>query len=76
MPVLGISPCRILCDLPVYDFQGYPLGIDDLVFVTHGCTWQKVLPSLRIKPCFFEPAHDRMDIESLNQLIEEKREHD
>jgi len=26
MPVLGISPCRILCYLPVYDFQGYPLG--------------------------------------------------
>ena len=26
MPVLGISPFRILCDLPGYDFQGYPLG--------------------------------------------------
>jgi len=26
MPVLGIRPCRILCDLPVYDFQGYFLG--------------------------------------------------
>ena len=26
MPVLGISPGRILSDLPVYDFHGYPLG--------------------------------------------------
>jgi hypothetical protein len=26
MAVLGIGPGRILCDLPVYDFLGYPLG--------------------------------------------------
>jgi hypothetical protein len=26
MPVLGISPCRILRDLPVYDFHGDLLG--------------------------------------------------
>jgi hypothetical protein len=35
MPVLGISPCRILCDLPVYDFLGYPLG--DLQGACDGC---------------------------------------
>jgi hypothetical protein len=26
MPVFGVSPCRVRCDLPVYDFLGYPLG--------------------------------------------------
>jgi len=35
MPVLGVGPGRILCDLPVYDFQGYPLG--DLHGACDGC---------------------------------------
>ena len=61
MPVLGISPCGILSDLLVYDFQGYPLG--DLQGACDRCRFdpktRRVFHQLSLNPHHREHARSR-----------------